>query len=93
MKRAAIVRPLRTPIGAFGGSLRGVPVEELGATVAREVIKRTGLDPARLDDVVFSQSPARGAGLRCRPAFRSTFRACNSTGAAAADCNPSSLQP
>lgn len=60
MKRAAIVRPLRTPIGAFGGSLRGVPVEELGATVAREVIKRTGLDPARLDDVVFSQSYANG---------------------------------
>ena len=60
MKRAAIVRPLRTPIGAFGGGLRGVPVEELGATVAREVIKRTGLDPARLDDVVFSQSYANG---------------------------------
>lgn len=60
MKRAAIVSPLRTPIGAFGGSLRGVPVEELGATVAREIIKRTGLDPARLDDVVFSQSYANG---------------------------------
>ncbi|MFN5881318.1 MAG: acetyl-CoA C-acetyltransferase [Burkholderiales bacterium] len=60
MKRAAIVSPLRTPIGAFGGSLRGVPVEELGACVAREVVKRTGLDPARLDDVVFSQSYANG---------------------------------
>ncbi|MEI6116967.1 MAG: hypothetical protein WCP99_20685, partial [Burkholderiales bacterium] len=31
MKRAAIVSPLRTPVGAFGGSLKLVPVEELGA--------------------------------------------------------------
>ena len=60
MKRAAIVSPLRTPIGAFGGSLKSVPVEELGASVARAVIERTGLDPARLDDVVFSQSYANG---------------------------------
>ncbi len=60
MKRAAIVSPLRTPIGAFGGSLKSVPVEELGASVARAVIERSGLDPARLDDVVFSQSYANG---------------------------------
>ena len=42
MQRAAIVSPLRTPIGAFGGSLRSVPVEELGATVARAIVQRTG---------------------------------------------------
>lgn len=60
MKRAAIVSPLRTPIGAFGGSLRPIPVEELGAVVARAVIEKTGLDPALLDDVVFSQSYANG---------------------------------
>jgi acetyl-CoA C-acetyltransferase len=60
MKRAAIVSPLRTPVGAFGGALRGVPVEELGATVARAIVERTGLDPARIDDVVFAQSYASG---------------------------------
>jgi acetyl-CoA C-acetyltransferase len=60
MKRAAIVSPLRTPVGAFGGALKGVPVEELGATVARAIVERTGLDPARLDDVVFAQSYASG---------------------------------
>ena len=60
MKRAAIVSPLRTPIGAFGGALRGVPAEELGATVARAIVQRTGLDPARIDDVVFAQSYANG---------------------------------
>lgn len=57
-RRAAIVAPLRTPIGAFGGALRSVPVEELGATVVRAVIERTGIDPARIDDVVFAQSYA-----------------------------------
>ncbi len=60
MKRAAIVSPLRTPVGAYGGALKGVPVEELGATVARAVVQRTGLDPARIDDVVFAQSYASG---------------------------------
>ena len=51
MKRAAIVSPLRTPIGAFGGSLRDVAVEELGAIVARAIVERTGLDPARIESV------------------------------------------
>ena len=60
MRRAAIVNPLRTPIGAFGGSLRGVPVEELGAVVARAVVERAGLDPARIEDVIFSQSYMNG---------------------------------
>ncbi|MBO9353959.1 acetyl-CoA C-acyltransferase [Bordetella petrii] len=60
MKRAAIVSPLRTPVGAYGGALKGVPVEELGATVARAIVQRTGLDPARIDDVVFAQSYTNG---------------------------------
>jgi acetyl-CoA C-acetyltransferase len=60
MKRAAIVSPLRTPIGAFGGALRTVPVEELGATVARAIVSRTGIDPARIEDVVFAHSYANG---------------------------------
>ena len=58
VRRAAIVAPVRTGIGAFGGGLRGVSVEELGATVARAVVARTGIDPALIEDVVFSQSYA-----------------------------------
>jgi acetyl-CoA C-acetyltransferase len=34
MRRAAIVNPVRTPVGAFGGALRPVPVETLGGIVA-----------------------------------------------------------
>ena len=60
MKRAAIVSPLRTPVGAYGGALKSIPVEELGATVARAIVQRTGIDPARIDDVVFAQSYASG---------------------------------
>jgi len=58
MRRAVIVSPLRTPVGTFGGSLRPVPVEELGATVVKALLERTKLDPARVDDVVFAQSYA-----------------------------------
>ncbi len=60
LKRAAIVSPLRTPVGAFGGALKPVPVEELGAVVARAIVERTGIDPARIDDVVFAQSYMNG---------------------------------
>lgn len=60
MRRAAIVSPLRTPVGAFGGSLRSVPVEALGAAVVKAILERTGLDPARIEDVVFAQSYANG---------------------------------
>lgn len=58
MRRAAIVSPLRTPVGTFGGALRDVPVEDLAATVVRAVVARSGIDPERLDDVVFAQSYA-----------------------------------
>ena len=60
MRRAAIVAPLRTPVGAFGGALRGVPVEELGACVVRALLERTKLDPDRIDEVVFAQSYMNG---------------------------------
>jgi len=58
MRQAFIVNPVRTPVGNFGGSLRSVPVEELAATVVREVIRRSGIDPLRIDDSVFAQSYA-----------------------------------
>jgi hypothetical protein len=45
--RAAIINPVRTPVGAFGGALRPVPVEALGGIVAEETLKRSGLDPSQ----------------------------------------------
>jgi len=58
MKRAAIVSPVRTPVGKFLGTLTPVPAEELAATVTKEVVSRSGIDPARIEDVVFAQSYA-----------------------------------
>lgn len=57
-RRAAIVSPLRSPIGRFGGAFRDLPVEELGATVVRAVLERTGIDPMLIEDAVFAQSYA-----------------------------------
>ena len=50
-RRAAIVAPVRTPVGTFGGSLRAVPVEELAATAIKAVLERTGIDPEIIDFV------------------------------------------
>lgn len=58
MRRAAIVSPLRTPVGAFGGGLRDVPAAELATEVIRALVERTGVDPERIDDVIFAQSYA-----------------------------------
>lgn len=58
LRRAAIVAPLRTPVAVFGGALKDLPVEDLGATIVRAVVDRSGIDPGRIDDVVFAQSYA-----------------------------------
>jgi acetyl-CoA C-acetyltransferase len=60
MREVAIVSPVRTPVGKFGGGLRDVPADELGALVIRELLARTGLDPERVDDVVLGQSYPSG---------------------------------
>ena len=58
MSRAAIVAPVRTAVGRFGGTLRPVPAEDLAATVIRAVVARSGIDPERIEDVVMAQSYA-----------------------------------
>ena len=60
MRRAAIVSPVRTPVGKFLGSLKSIQAGELGAIVIKELMERTGCDPQRIDDVVFAQGYANG---------------------------------
>jgi acetyl-CoA C-acetyltransferase len=55
VRRAAIVSPLRTPVGKFLGSLASVTAGELGAVIIKALIERSGIDPERIDDVVFAQ--------------------------------------
>jgi len=53
VSEAVVCEPIRTPVGGFGGSLRDVRVQELGATVIRELVRRTGITADQIDDVVF----------------------------------------
>src|SRR5688500_19616644 len=52
MRDAVICEPVRTAVGAFGGSLRDVPAHALAATVIRALLERTGLPPDSVDDVL-----------------------------------------
>ena len=52
--------PCARPWARTAACCDAVPVEELGATVARAVVQRTGLDPARIEDVIFAQSYSSG---------------------------------
>ncbi|MGH6651450.1 MAG: acetyl-CoA C-acetyltransferase [Sphingopyxis sp.] len=60
LRRAAIVAPIRTPVGKFGGALSSLTAGDLGAVILKALIERTKIDPARVDDVVFSQGYGNG---------------------------------
>ena len=60
MREVAIVSPVRTPVGRFGGTLRDIPAEDLGALVIREAVSRSGVDPERIDEVVLGHGYSSG---------------------------------
>jgi acetyl-CoA acetyltransferase family protein len=60
MRDAVICEPLRTPVGRFGGVLREVDSASLASTVIRELVARTGLQGADVDDVVLGQCSPNG---------------------------------
>lgn len=60
MRRAAIVAPIRTAVGKFGGSLAALTAGQLGAIVLKALVERTKIDPSRVDDVVFAQGYGNG---------------------------------
>ncbi|WP_408588876.1 acetyl-CoA C-acetyltransferase [Novosphingobium sp.] len=60
LRRAAIVAPLRTPVGKFGGSLSSITAGHLGAVILKALVERSGIDPERVDDVVFAQGYGNG---------------------------------
>ncbi len=55
LRDTVICTPLRTPVGRYGGMFKELPAQKLAATVLTAIVDRTGLDPARIDDVVFGQ--------------------------------------
>jgi acetyl-CoA C-acetyltransferase len=52
MTEVVICEPLRTAVGRYGGMLKDVSAAELGATVLRAVIERSGVDPEAISDVI-----------------------------------------
>lgn len=60
MRKAVIIGGVRTPIGRYMGALKDVPAYDLGALVLNEVVKRTGVGPAQVDEVILGQSYQSG---------------------------------
>jgi acetyl-CoA acetyltransferase len=60
-----IVAGVRTPIGRYGSALSKARPDDLAALVVGEAVRRAGVDPATIDEVV----------RRCRPGHRHAARA------------------
>ena len=71
MRECVIVSACRTPIGSFGGSLSSIPAPRLGALVIAEAVRRAGVPPSEVQEVIMGnvltagegQAPARQAAL------------------------------
>jgi len=60
MQEVVIISAVRTPIGAYCGSLRDFPVEKLGAIVLNAAIEKAGIKAAEVDEVILGQAFANG---------------------------------
>ena len=60
MREAVICEPLRTAVGGFGGVFRDVPPAQLAATVIGELLQRSSLARAEIDDVILGQCYPNG---------------------------------
>jgi acetyl-CoA C-acetyltransferase len=72
IKQAVIISAVRTPVGKLLGGLKSFKATDLGAIVVREAVKRAGVKPEEVDEVIMGcviqaglgQNPARQAALR-----------------------------
>ena len=72
LNEAVIIGAARTPVGKFLGTLKGFSAPELGAIVVGESVKRAGVNPEDVDEVIMGcviqaglgQNPARQAALK-----------------------------
>ncbi|SHF82095.1 MULTISPECIES: thiolase family protein [Halomonadaceae] len=75
MKESNVVlcAPVRTAIGTYGGTLKGMPAPELGATAIAESLRRSGLAPEDVQSVVLGQVVQ--AGAKMNPARQAAIHA------------------
>ena len=72
MEQAVIVNAVRTPVGSYGKSLTGTSAVELGIIALNEALRRTGLAPDQIDEVILGnvlqagigQNPARQVAIK-----------------------------
>ncbi len=72
MREAVIISAVRTALGKFQGGLAALSAVELGAAVTREGVRRAGIEPGQVDEIIMGnvlpaglgQNPARQAGLK-----------------------------
>ncbi len=72
MHEAVIISAARTAIGKFQGALAPLSAVDLGAYVVREAVRRAGIEPTQVDEIIMGnvvsaglgQNPARQAGLK-----------------------------
>jgi acetyl-CoA C-acetyltransferase len=62
LKDVYVAGGIRTPFGAFNGSLAGLTAAELGSIAVRKVLERTGADPDQVDEVLFGNVLGAGVG-------------------------------
>lgn len=72
-ERIVIVDAGRTAVGTFGGSLSSMPAPEMGATVIKALLERTGIKPEQVDEVILGQVLTAGSGQN--PARQTTLKA------------------
>jgi len=64
MRDVVIVSGIRTPVGAFGGTLKSTPVVQLGALVLKETLKKVNLRPVATDNLTrFDPDALKGIGM------------------------------
>ena len=74
MPDAVIVSALRTAIGSFGGTLAKTPAPELGGTVIRALLEKSGVAGEQVDEVILGQVLTAGSGQN--PARQAAIAAC-----------------
>ena len=64
MSRAVVLAGIRTPIGRYGGALSGERPDDLAGLVIREVVERSGVPAAEIEDVWFGCANQAGEDNR-----------------------------
>src|ERR1700693_1047219 len=90
ISNAVIISAVRTPVGKFQGGLSSLSAPQLGAKAVAEAVRRAGIEPAAVDEVIMGnvvqaglgQNPARqaalGGGLHPRVAAMTINKVCGS---------------